>query len=96
MTNARDIQVADGVLSYKECRQWICYATKMTDGELSILGMNKKQITTLGHSLANNRLLNPPKERPVKTTTFRCKRCAQVFLDTYVTKHPEYCPNCRR
>lgn len=84
------------VTSYDEARQWIAYALRWSLDEVDSLNLDPSTVVAIGSALRRNRLLNPPKYKPVKVGEFICRQCGQVFMEEYRTKRFELCPRCRR
>ena len=74
-----------------EAEAWIAFATKLSLEEVAALHLAKTTASKIGQKLSENKLLNPPKERHLKTIIFKCAcPCGQVCTRTYKTKKPKY------
>lgn len=76
--------------------QWIAYATRMSVEKVLSLGLSSNQAITLGQQLAANKLLNPPKQIPLKTNEFICHYCGKRFTRQWRTARPKYCSRSHR
>lgn len=76
--------------------QWIAYATRMSLDKVLGLGLSSDQAITLGRRLSENRLLNPPRQIPVKVDEFICHYCGKRFTREWKTARPKYCSRSHR
>lgn len=71
--------------------QWLSWTIKQPLEVVENLGLTDAQLLFLGVALADNKLLNPPAEKPLKIGTFTCAcGCGLKFRREYRTKKPKY------
>lgn len=84
------------MMNARTAEQWIAFTCRTTIAAVQAVNFTDDQIAWLGEHLADNKLINPPRDIPTKTKAFTCRKCGRGFIDTYRTKKPQYCQNCRR
>lgn len=75
---------------------WVAFAMRQPISAVRSMGLDEKQVKTLGKWAANNPLLNPPAPE-MKTGYFICQcGCNQKFFATYRTAKPKYVNNTHK
>jgi hypothetical protein len=79
-------------MSLQIAGQWIAWAAGLSLEQLEALELTDSQVRIIGRGMARNRLLNPPKKKPVrKWGVFRCQcGCGEYFEAQYTTRKPWY------